>query len=279
VRVTIPFWHVDAFAGKAFAGNPAGVCIMDQWPAPSVMQAIAAENSMPETAFLVPRAREAGGGAGAPAGADFDLRWFTPTVEIDLCGHATLAAAHVLMRHRGWTGPTITFSSQSGPLVVEAKGELFVLDFPSRPALPCDPVGTLVKGLGARPMEILGARDYLVVFATEDEVRGLKPDMALLSRIDRMGVIVTAQGGTRGSAEPVDFVSRFFAPGIGIPEDPVTGSAHCTLIPFWARRLRRTSLHALQVSTRGGEIFCQDAGDRVKIGGRAVTYLSGEIVL
>lgn len=149
-----------------------------------------------------------------------------------------------------------------------------MLDFPSRPPLPCDPVDTLVRGLGARPMEILGARDYLAVYASEEEVRGLAPDMALLSRIDRMGVIVTARG-----TGPVDFVSRFFAPGIGIPEDPVTGSAHCTLIPFWARRLHRTSLHALQVSARGGELFCEEAGDRVHIGGRAVTYLSGEVAV
>ena len=273
--MTIPFWHVDAFAGKAFTGNPAGVCLMEEWPAPSLMQGIAAENNLPETAFLVPR--PAGQGTG-PA-ADFDLRWFTPSVEIDLCGHATLAAAHVLIQHRGWSRPAVTFSSQSGPLVVEAKDDILVLDFPSRPPLPCEPVATLVKGLGARPMEILGARDYLAVFATEEEVRALSPDMALLSRIDRMGVIATAPGAANASGPRVDFVSRFFAPGVGIPEDPVTGSSHCTLVPFWARRLRRTKLHALQVSPRGGELFCEDAGERVKIGGRAVTYLGGEIVL
>ena len=263
--MTIPFWHVDAFAGAAFGGNPAGVCLLDSWPAASVMQSIGAENNLSETAFVVPR--EAG------ESADYDIRWFTPAAEVDLCGHATLASAHVLMRHRGWQAPSLTFSSQSGPLIVERQGDLLVLDFPSRPALPCEPVAALGKGLGARPMEVLGARDYLVVFATEEEVRRLVPDLALLSRIDRMGVIATAPGAAPG----VDFVSRFFAPGIGIPEDPATGASHCTLIPFWARRLSRTSLHALQVSPRGGELFCEHAGNRVKIGGRAVTYLSGEI--
>ena len=261
----IPLWHVDAFAGKAFTGNPAGVCLLDQWPAPSFMQNIAAENNLPETAFLV------------RAGEGFELRWFTPSVEIDLCGHATLAAAHVLFRHLSWQASSVTFSSQSGPLVVERKGDILVLDFPSRPPLPCEPVGTLLKGLGAKPLEVLGARDYLAVFATEEEVRRLAPDMALLARIDRMGVIATAPGSPVPGEPPADFVSRFFAPGVGIPEDPVTGSAHCTLIPYWARNLRRATLRALQVSARGGELFCEDAGTRVKIGGRAVTYLAGEI--
>jgi predicted PhzF superfamily epimerase YddE/YHI9 len=276
--VTIPFWHVDAFTGSVFAGNPAGVCLLEEWPAPAVMQRIAAENNLPETAFL---ARAADGNARAtnPPGtsADFDMRWFTPTVEIDLCGHATVAAAHVLYRHRSWTGPSVTFSSQSGPLTVTRRDDIFVLDFPARPALPCDPPDTLVRGVGGTPVEILGARDYLVVYATEEEVRRLAPDMALLSRIDRMGVIATAPAGRDSSG--VDFVSRFFAPGVGIPEDPVTGSSHCTLIPYWAQRLRRASLKALQLSARGGELFCEDAGARVRIGGRAVTYLSGEIAL
>jgi predicted PhzF superfamily epimerase YddE/YHI9 len=275
--VRIPFWHVDAFAGQAFSGNPAGVCLLESWPAPAVMQRIAAENNLPETAFVVRRGKEP---PGPSAGDAFDLRWFTPAVEVDLCGHATLAAAHVLFRHRSWPVPSITFSSQSGPLVVEIRGEILVLDFPSRPPLPCEPPDTLLRGLGARPLEVLGARDYLAVYATEEEVRRLAPDMALLARIDRMGVIATAPGAASpGPAAPADFVSRFFAPGIGIPEDPVTGSAHCTLIPFWAHRLRRSSLRALQVSPRGGELFCEDAGVRVKIGGRAVTYLSGEIVV
>jgi PhzF family phenazine biosynthesis protein len=273
--MTIPFWHVDAFASSAFGGNPAGVCLLDRWLQPALMQRIAAENNMPETAFVM------------LAGSACELRWFTPTVEMDLCGHATLAAGHVLFYHRGWRGSSVVFSSPSGPLTVERRNDLLVLDFPSRPALPCEPSTVLLSGLKKEPVEIHGARDYLVVYASEEDVRGLAPDMGLLSRIDRMGVIVTAPARGARSAEDVsaesagrigaDFVSRFFAPGVGIPEDPVTGSAHCTLIPYWARRLGKKSLRALQVSARGGELVCEDAGDRVKIGGRAATYLAGEI--
>jgi PhzF family phenazine biosynthesis protein len=260
----IPFWHVDAFAGAAFGGNPAGVCLLDEWPTVGVMQRIAAENNLPETAFAVCRHDGC------------DLRWFTPTVEVDLCGHATLATAHVLFAHRAWPGPSILFTTQSGPLRVERKDDLLVMDFPSRPPLPCEAPPVLLRGLGKEPLEVLGARDYLAVYRTEEEVRSLSPDMALLARIDRMGVIATAAAHDPGEA---DFVSRFFAPGVGIPEDPVTGSSHCTLIPFWARRLRKKSLRARQVSARGGELYCEDAGDRVKIGGRAALYLAGEITV
>ena len=260
--MTIPFWHVDAFTGSVFGGNPAGVCLLDRWPQPSLMQRIAAENNMAETAFVV------------LSGSACEVRWFTPTVEMDLCGHATLAAAHVLFHHRGWKGSSVVFSSPSGPLTVERRDDLLVLDFPSRPALPCEPSTVLLSGLKKEPVEIRGARDYLVVYASEEDVRGLAPDMALLSRIDRMGVIATAPARDGREA---DFVSRFFAPGVGIPEDPVTGSSHCTLIPYWARRLGKKSLRARQVSARGGELVCEDAGDRVKIGGRAATYLAGEI--
>ena len=260
--MTLPFWHVDAFAGAAFGGNPAGVCLLQQWLEPGLMQRIAAENNMSETAFVV------------CAGPECEVRWFTPTVEIDLCGHATLAAAHVLYSHRGWTLPSVVFRSASGPLTVERRGDLFVLDFPSRPALPCEPPPVLVSGLKREPIEIRGARDYMAVYATEDDVRGLAPDMALLARIDRTGVIATAPGREGSGA---DFVSRYFAPGIGLPEDPVTGASHCTLIPYWARRLGKKALQARQVSARGGELTCEDAGDRVRIGGRAVTYLTGEL--
>jgi PhzF family phenazine biosynthesis protein len=290
--VKIPYWHVDAFVdaesadkstdksteyrgeyrgaesaeyrGAPFSGNPAGVCLLQKWPAPSLMQRIAAENNLAETAFVVIR------------GALCDLRWFTPTVEMDLCGHATLAAAHVLFTWGGWSGASITFSSLSGPLTVERRGEMLILDFPARPALPCEPSTVLIKGLGREPVEVRGARDYLALYASEEDVRSLQPDMALLARIDRMGVIASAPARNPHEA---DFVSRVFAPGVGIPEDPVTGSAHCTLIPYWSRRLGKKSLHALQVSPRGGELFCEDAGDRVKIGGRAFTYLSGEITV
>jgi PhzF family phenazine biosynthesis protein len=263
--VTIPFWHVDAFATSAFAGNPAGVCLLERWVQPALMQRIAAENNMAETAFVV------------PAGSGCELRWFTPTVEMDLCGHATLAAAHVLYHFRGWKDSSIVFSSQSGPLTVERRDDLLVLDFPSRPSLPCEPSTVLLSGLKKEPVEIRGARDYLVVYAAEEDVRGLVPDMGLLARIDRMGVIATAPAHQGNGTDSADFVSRFFAPGVGIPEDPVTGSSHCTLIPYWARRLGKKVMHARQVSARGGELLCEDAGDRVKIGGRAVTYLAGEI--
>jgi predicted PhzF superfamily epimerase YddE/YHI9 len=262
--VTIPYWHVDAFAGSLFGGNPAGVCVLEQWPAAAVMQRIAAENNLAETAFVVPR------------GKACELRWFTPAVEIDLCGHATLATAHVLWSHRGWSGGSIEFSTQSGPLVVERGRELLVMDFPARPALPCEPPTVLLKGLGKEPIEVRGARDYLVLYASEEDVRGLRPDMGELARIDRMGVIASAPARDPREA---DFVSRFFAPGVGIPEDPVTGSSHCTLIPYWSRRLRKKSLHALQVSARGGELFCEDAAERVKIGGKAITYLAGELTV
>jgi predicted PhzF superfamily epimerase YddE/YHI9 len=258
----IPFWHVDAFSGETFAGNPAGVCLLDQWPEPALLQRIGAENNLPETAFVVV----------GPGGCE--IRWFSPTSEMDLCGHATLAAGHVLFCHRGWPGSSVAFASPSGPLTVERRDELLVLDFPARPALPCDPSPVLLPGLGKPPVEVRGARDYLVVYASEEDVRGLAPDMARLARIDRMGVIATAAAGP---ATDADFVSRFFAPGVGIPEDPVTGSSHCTLIPYWSRRLGRSRLRARQLSARGGELFCEEAGDRVKIGGRAVTYLTGEI--
>jgi predicted PhzF superfamily epimerase YddE/YHI9 len=261
--VKAPFWHVDAFTGSLFGGNPAGVCLLEEWPAPATMQKIAAENNLSETAFVVLR-------GAAPA----ELRWFTPAIEIDLCGHATLAAAHVIFSSRGWPRRTVEFSTQSGPLAVEKRGDLLVMDFPSRPALPCEPPTVLLRGLGGDPVEVRGARDYLAVFASEEEVHALSPDMSQLARIDRMGVIATAPAR---DPRDCDFVSRFFAPKAGIPEDPVTGSAHCTLIPYWARRLHKGSLHARQVSARGGELFCEDAGDRVKIGGMAVTYLAGEI--
>jgi predicted PhzF superfamily epimerase YddE/YHI9 len=266
----IPFFHVDAFASEVFKGNPAGVCLLREWLPDAVMQAVAAENNLPETAFVL-------------RGKDrIELRWFTPTVEVDLCGHATLAAAHVLFAHMGGLahagGPSaapiarIEFHSKSGLLAVERDGELLVLDFPSRPPLTCAAPEALIRGLGRAALEVLGSRDYLCVYEREEDVASLRPDMPLLAGLDRFGVIVTAPG-----SGAVDFVSRFFAPGDGIPEDPVTGSSHCTLIPYWATRLGRAKLSARQISARGGELACELAGDRVRIGGRAVTYLRGEI--
>jgi predicted PhzF superfamily epimerase YddE/YHI9 len=190
---------------------------------------------------------------------------------MDLCGHATLAAAFVLFAERQLPGDTVCFHSRSGSLKVSRKGEVLTLDFPSRPATPCDPPETLLRGLGAKPVELLKARDYLAVFADETEVRALKPDFGLLKTLDCLGIIATAPG------HDCDFVSRFFAPGAGVDEDPVTGSAHCTLIPFWAARLGKTKLFARQISPRGGELFCDLSAERVGIGGHARLYLRGEL--
>ena len=269
----IPIYQVDAFARRPFAGNPAAVCPLPEWLPAETMQQIAAENNLAETAFFVP----------LPAGAeaDFHLRWFTPTFEIDLCGHATLASAHVLWMERGFAKSEIVFQSQSGPLRVrrEADGRL-VLDFPSRPPQPlalAQHPAALLPALGpgaATPLAVLASRDLVVEFATAAEVLALRPDFAALIDLGYVGLIATAPG----SGE-VDFVSRFFAPEVGVPEDPVTGSAHSTLIPFWAEKLGKTELFARQESARGGELWCRLRGDRVDIGGYAVTYLRGEIVV
>jgi PhzF family phenazine biosynthesis protein len=252
----IEYFHVDAFTDQVFTGNPAGVCLLDTWLHADLMQMIASENNLSETAFVV------------PDGHYFGIRWFTPHVEIDLCGHATLASAHILFRHKSFVGSNIEFHSNTDRLTVEKTGDILTLDFPSRPPVSCPIPPILVQALSHDPIEVLSARDYLVVFQSEDIVRKLKPDMALLSKIDK-AVIVTARG------KEADFVSRFFAPIYGIPEDPVTGSSHCTLIPYWSKQLSKSSLVALQVSSRGGRLYCQYQGDRVRIGGNAVTYLQG----
>ncbi|MEP7071149.1 MAG: PhzF family phenazine biosynthesis protein [Verrucomicrobiota bacterium] len=258
---TVPFFEVLAFTNRPFTGNPAGVCLLenDWWP-DDLMQRIAAENNLAETAFVLPR------------GDHFDLRWMTPTVEVDLCGHATLASAHVLFRHRSFADSTIVFSSKSGELRVTREGKRLVLDFPSRPPeeLEESPKG-LSDALGAQPECVLDGRDYLAVFQNAAAVADLRPDFAAVANLDRQGLIATAPG------DDCDFVSRYFAPAAGIPEDPVTGSTHCTLIPYWSRRLNQRTLRARQISPRGGELFCEACGDRVRIGGEAITYVSGEI--
>ncbi len=252
-------YQVDAFAGRLFEGNPAAVCPLDSWLADELLQAIAAENNLAETAFFV--ATDHG----------FDLRWFTPVQEVDLCGHATLASAHVLFTLLGYPGSRIVFSTRSGELRVERDGEWLVMDFPAVSATPCNPPAALLDGLGKRPQAVLAGEDYMAVFDSEAVVRSLVPDFAKLNELDRRGVIVTAPG------REVDFVSRFFAPKFGIPEDPVTGSAHCALTPFWSSRLGKQSLAARQVSRRGGDLQCRIQGERVLLAGRAVTFMEAEI--
>jgi predicted PhzF superfamily epimerase YddE/YHI9 len=254
----IPLYQVDAFTGRAFAGNPAAVCLLPRWPDDRVLGDVAAENCLPETAFLV------------PGGRDYDIRWFTPEVEIDLCGHATLAAGWVVLSRLEPGRPEVAFRSrQAGLLRVDRDGDRLALDFPSRPAEPADPPPALRAALGGAPRECFRARDYLAVMGSEAEVRALRPDLASVRELDAQGLIVTAPG------EACDFVSRYFAPRAGIDEDPVTGSAHCTLTPFWAARLGRTELTARQVSRRGGELWCALRGDRVRIAGQVAPYLEG----
>jgi len=255
----IPYFHVDAFAEEPFRGNPAGVCLLDHWLPDELLKQIALENRHSETAFVVEE-----NGA-------LHLRWFTPVKEVHLCGHATLATAHVFFEKRGYSKETLRFETASGPLTVDREGSLLVLDLPTRPTEPCKVPEALVRALGRHPLEARRARAYLAVLALEDEVQNLQPDLEAVSELDAAGLIVTAPGRT------VDFVSRYFAPRLGVPEDPVTGSAHCALIPYWAGRLSRMRLEARQLSARGGELQCELRGDRVRIGGRAVGYLEGAI--
>jgi len=257
----IPMYQVDAFTSRVFSGNPAAVCPLKEWLPDDRLQAIAAENNLSETAYFVHN------------GDGYHLRWFTPGCEVDLCGHATLASAYVLFNELGERGDLLRFHTQSGELRVKRQGDLLALDFPARPPSPSAANPGLVAALGGNPRHILAARDYLVEYATEDEVRALTPDMEALKQIDRFAVIVTAPG------RDCDFVSRFFAPAKGVPEDPVTGSAHCTLIPYWADKLGKATLHARQVGRRGGELFCKLNGDRVEIAGHAALFLRGTIQL
>ena len=273
----LPLFQVDAFSREAFRGNPAAVVPLATPLPAEVMQAIAAENNLSETAFVVT------GGAGGDGDAPFPLRWFTPVAEVDLCGHATLATAWVLFREGLARGRSVRFHSASGPLATHREtdaafrpDERLWLDFPARPPQPLADatlLGELSGALGAVPLEAHRARDALLVYGDEDALRALRPDMARLAALDLFAVSVTARG------RDVDFVSRFFAPAKGVPEDPVTGSAHCTLAPFWAARLGRDRLTARQVSARGGELDLELRGERVAIGGRVAPYLRGEIEL
>jgi predicted PhzF superfamily epimerase YddE/YHI9 len=259
----LPIYQVDAFTDKLFSGNPAAICPLPSWLPDATMQAIAAENNLAETAFFV-------------NGSDgYLLRWFTPTVEVDLCGHATLASAHIVFNVLEPQRESIGFRTlKAGTLTVVRRGDMLVMDFPARPPSPAEPAPGLLAALGGKPREVLRARDYLVVYGSAAEVSALTPDFAALARVDCWAAVGTASG-----ENGVDFVSRFFAPAQGVPEDPVTGSSHCTLVPYWAQRLDKTELVAHQLSRRGGVLHCALQDDRVSIGGRAVLYLQGQITV
>jgi len=259
----IPFYQVDAFSSRVFGGNPAAVCLLQSWLEDEILQAIAAENNLSETAFLVPK-----------GSSRYALRWFTPSVEVDLCGHATLASAFVILSFLEPAWPSVDFETISGQLAVTRSGELLSMDFPSRKPEPAVAPPLLSQALGETPLEVLSSRDLMAVFKDEETIKEMKPDFEKLKQLKNIfGVIVTARG------RKYDFVSRYFAPGIGVPEDPVTGSAHCSLIPYWAEKLGKEHLRAYQLSKRGGEIFCRYHGERVQISGQAALYAKGEICL
>lgn len=258
----LPYFVVDAFTSRQFSGNPAGVVLLDAWPNDQILQSISAENNLSETAFLVRR------GAGS-----YDLRWFTPRVEVDLCGHATLASAFVLSTFIEPACSEFDFATKSGELRVARVDGQFSMDFPAQPPIPVDCPQALLQGLGLRPSFVGYARDYFAVLDTEAQLLALKPDLSALSALDGLGVIVTTAGSE------TDFVSRAFYPKLGIPEDPVTGSAHCVLTPYWSTRLGKSELTARQISARGGELRCRLDGDRVTIYGNAVLYLEGYITV
>ncbi len=259
----IPLYQVDAFTNRLFGGNPAAVCPLESWLPDTQLQAIAAENNLSETAYIV--------AADDAVDHDYHIRWFTPAVEVDLCGHATLASAWVVQQHLDRCRDEVRFDSRSGILGVSRDGDKLVLDFPVSDLKPVDADAALAAALGCEIETLYKDVDYMVVLPREDDVAALAPDMYKLRALDVRGVIVTAPGRN------CDFVSRFFAPGSGIDEDPVTGSAHCALTPYWAQRLDKDELHARQISARGGELHCRLSGDRVLIGGQAVTYLQGSI--
>lgn len=260
----IPLYQLDAFTSKPFAGNPAAICPLETWLDDATMQAIATENNLSETAFFVPEDE------------GFHLRWFTPAMEVALCGHATLATAWVIFNRFDWQLDTIDFRTRSGLLTVTRDDDRLALDLPAQSAAPVGADEALAAALGVAPEHNLVANNgnVLAVLTGEQEVRALKPDFAKIARLGAFGVIVTGTG-TGG----VDFVSRYFVPKAGINEDPVTGSAHCTLTPYWARRLGKKSLYALQVSARGGELWCEDRGDRAIVAGHCVPVIEGTIVI
>lgn len=255
----LTLYQIDAFADKPFRGNPAAVCPLDHWLADELLQSIAMENNLSETAFFVATAE------------GYHIRWFTPTCEVDLCGHATLASAYVLFDCLGYPGERIEFQSRSGRLIVERDRDFLVLDFPARPPQACEIPKSIVDAFEAHPIACLKSEDYIVVFENEEAVLTAKPDLAKLKKLDLRGVAITARSGD------YDFVTRFFAPNYGIDEDPVTGSAYTQLLPYWSQLLGKAELTAKQVSGRGGIVFGRFVGNRVKIGGKAAKYMVGTI--
>ena len=259
--MTIRLLQIDTFTERVLGGNPAAVCPLDAWPDDATMQAIAGENNLSETAFLVPE------------GAGWRLRWFTPNVEVDLCGHATLAAAFVVFEELRPGTERVDFETLSGRLRVMREGADLVMDFPAQPAQPADPPAALVQALGAEPAEVLAGADWIAVFGSAETVAGLEPDQSLLTTLDRRGVVATAPG----EAGDADYVLRFFAPKNAVPEDPVTGNVQTALVPYWAGRLGKPRLAVRQLSARGGRMVCEDRGTRVSIAGRAVRYMDATI--
>ncbi|MEQ9402433.1 MAG: PhzF family phenazine biosynthesis protein [Cyclobacteriaceae bacterium] len=259
----IPIYQVDAFTSRLFGGNPAAVCPLEEWPNDDVLRNIAIENNLAETAYFIKK------------GEGFHLRWFTPEVEMDLCGHATLASAHVIFEHLNYDLSAIRFETASGELVVKKQEDLLQMDFPSRKPEPSSIPDQILNALSIQPKSILKARDYFLVFDTEQEVRDLLVNQQALDGLDlgTGGIICTAKG------EKVDFVSRFFTPGAAVFEDPATGSAHCSLVPYWSEVLGLKEFTAHQVSSRLGEFYCEDRGARVLISGQSLTYLEGEITV
>jgi PhzF family phenazine biosynthesis protein len=261
--VRVPFFQIDAFTARCFAGNPAAVMLLDSFLPDRVLQAIAEENNLSETAFL------------ARDGSDYSIRWFTPTVEVPLCGHATLASAAVVLDRLEPGRTSVTFHSASGPLVVDRRDDGYVMNFPARKPMPVAVPPGLELALAVKVVEVLDDQfNYLAVVESEDIVRQLAPDIGQISKLDRAGTIVTARGDSG-----YDFVSRYFAPAKGIPEDPVTGAAHCALAPYWATRLGKHTMRAFQASRRGGEILCRVSGERVELEGQCAFYLEGHAVV
>ena len=252
-------YQIDAFASKPFEGNPAAVCPLDEWLPDEIMQSIAEENNLSETAFFI------------PANNGFHIRWFTPTSEVDLCGHATLASAYVLFSILGYKGDKVVFNSKSGILTVTQDDECLVMDFPAQPPVLCDIPKEIVKAFDIAPVECLKSEDFIAVFEREIDIETANPDFEQLKKLDLRGVIITAKSSN------YDFVTRFFAPKYGVPEDPVTGSAYTQLAPYWASKIGKKRFNVKQVSLRGGELSCEIVDDRVLIYGKAIKYLQGKI--